>query len=171
MSASPSPVVSVVVTDANIVINLLHVNRIDLLGQLRPYSFVVPEEVVVEIRDPGQSAALRGALDNGLLAEVRLAELSELKLYTELLKTLGSGEAACLALAETRGWLIASDERKVFLREAMKRVGPSRILNTAGLFVKAIKLSLLTVEEADGDKKTLEQHRFTMKFASFRDVI
>jgi predicted nucleic acid-binding protein len=171
MSASPSPVVSVVVTDANIVINLLHVNRIDLLGKLHPYSFVVPEEVILEIRDPSQSAALQVALGNGLLVEVRLAELPELKLYTELLKTLGSGEAACLALAESRGWLIASDERKVFLREATKRIGPSRILNTAGLFVKAIKLGLLTVAEADADKKTLEQHRFTMKFTSFKDVI
>ncbi len=70
MSAPPSSVTSVVVTDANIIINLLHVNRIDLLGQLRPYSFVVPEEVIVEIRDPGQSAALQEALNHGLLVEV-----------------------------------------------------------------------------------------------------
>jgi hypothetical protein len=40
--------VRVVVTDANILINLIHVGRLDLLGKLPPYSFVVPEEVVKE---------------------------------------------------------------------------------------------------------------------------
>lgn len=37
--------VRVVVTDTNILINLLHVGLLELLGKLPPYSFVVPEEV------------------------------------------------------------------------------------------------------------------------------
>jgi predicted nucleic acid-binding protein len=132
---------------------------------------VVPEQVIAEVSNPTQSAHLRRAIANGELAEVTLTDISELGLYAELLKIFGSGEAACLALAEIRGWHLASDERKLFLREATKRIGRARIINTAGIFVKAIRLGLLTVDEADQDKKLLEQHRFIMKFSSFRDVL
>lgn len=84
---------------------------------------------------------------------------------------LGSGEAACLALAQSRGWLIASDERRVFFREVVRRLGPGSILNTAGLFVLAIHSGAITVDEADDAKALLERHRFRMRFASFRDVL
>lgn len=149
----------------------MHVNLIDLLGKLRPYSFVVPEQVLAEIEDSVQSAAVTIALQNGFIGEVKLTDFPELGLYAELLRILGSGEAACLAVAEIRGCFIASDERKVFLREAVKLLGRGRILNTAGLLVRAIRLGVLTVREADDAKTTLEKHRFRMKFASFKDVV
>lgn len=172
MSSPSSPAANiVVVTDANIIINLLHVNRIEFLQSLPPYSFVVPEHVIAEVCDSQQAAALTVAITNGIVVEVKLTDPSELDLYAELLRMLGSGEAACLALAETRGWFLASDEKKLFLREAGKRIGRNRILNTAGIFVKAIRLGLLTVEEADQDKRILEERRFIMKFNSFQDVL
>src|SRR5713226_7248472 len=142
MSAQDSSVAYIVVTDTNILINLIHVNRIDLLGKLPPYSFVVPEQVVAEVTNPLQASALKTALKTGLVQEVRLTELSELRLYGTLIWTLGSGEAACLALAQDKGWLIASDERKTFFREAVNRLGTNRILNTAGILIKAIKLGV-----------------------------
>jgi predicted nucleic acid-binding protein len=84
---------------------------------------------------------------------------------------MGEGEAACLAVATTRGWLVASDEKRAFLREARNRLGPGRILNTPGLLVLAIRAGLITLEEADRAKHLLEQHRFRMRFNSFKDVI
>ena len=35
----------------------------------------------------------------------------------------------------------------------------------------AIRDGLVTVEEADQDKMVLEEHRFKMRFSSFRDVL
>jgi predicted nucleic acid-binding protein len=67
------------VTDTNILINLIHVGRLDLLGKLPPYSFVVPEEVVKEVREPHQAEALQAAMSSGLLLEVQLADPAELK--------------------------------------------------------------------------------------------
>jgi predicted nucleic acid-binding protein len=84
---------------------------------------------------------------------------------------LGIGEAACLALAECRDWLIASDEKKKFYREAVARLGQHRIINTPGILLKAIRVNILTVEEADNAKTLLEQRRFTMRFASFRELL
>jgi predicted nucleic acid-binding protein len=171
MSPPGSSIVRVVVTDTNILINLLHIGRLDLLGQLPPYSFVVPEEVVKEVRDPQQAQALRTAMSSGLLSEVQLADPAELKVYADLIQILGSGEAACLSLAQCRHWLIASDEKKKFRRETLARLGAGRLLNTPGILSLAISGGIITVEDADRAKAVLEQHRFIMSFTSFRDVL
>src|SRR2546430_9969052 len=78
--------VRVVVTDANILINLIHVGRLDLLGKLPPYSFVVPEEVVKEVKDPSQAEALQTAISSGLLQVVQRSEehTSELQSQSNL---------------------------------------------------------------------------------------
>jgi len=171
MSPPGSPIVRVVVTDTNILINLLHIGRLDLLGKLPPYSFVVPEEVVKEVREPPQAQALHTAMSSGLLSEVRLADPAELKVYADLVQILGSGEAACLSLAQCRQWLIASDEKKKFRRETLARLGSGRLLNTPGILTLAITGGVLTVEDADQAKAVLELHRFIMSFHSFRDVL
>jgi predicted nucleic acid-binding protein len=162
---------AIVVTDSNILINLAHISRLNLLEQLPPFSFVVPQEVVKEITDVAQSELVQGAISSGSLEEVQLDGIPELRIYAQLVRTLGSGEAACLALAESRGWLIASDEKRKFHREAIVRLGQDRIINTAGILLKAIRLNVLTVDEADEAKTLLEQRRFTMRFASFRDLV
>jgi hypothetical protein len=51
------------------------------------------------------------------------------------------------------------------------RLGSGRILNTPGLYLLCIRSGLITVEEADAAKATLEQRRFRMVFASFRDLL
>lgn len=171
MSPPGSSIVRVVVTDTNILINLIHIGRLDLLGKLPPYSFVVPEEVVKEVREPHQAQALQTAMSSGLLLEVQLADPAELKMYADLIQILGAGEAACLSLAECRQWLIASDEKKKFQRETLARLGAGRLLNTPGILTLAISGGIITVEDADRAKTVLEQHRFIMSFRSFRDVL
>jgi len=171
MPLQPVPSLRVVVIDANILINLLHINRLDLLGKLPPYSFVVPEQVVKEVRDPAQAAAIQAAISSGLLEEIQLTAIGELTIYAELVQIMGIGEAACLSLAQSRGWFIASDEKKKFHKETFARLGPARLLNTAGIFVHAIKLGVVTLEDADHAKVLLEARKFKMQFASFRDIL
>jgi predicted nucleic acid-binding protein len=171
MSPPWSPIVRVVVTDTNILINLIHIGRLDLLGKLASYSFVIPEEVVKEVSEPNQANALQTAISSGLLVEVQLADPAELKVYADLIQILGSGEAACLSLAQCRHWLIASDEKKKFRRETLARLGAGRMLNTPGILSLAISGGIITVEDADHAKAVLEQNRFIMSFASFRDVV
>ena len=50
----------VVITDANVLINLIHIEQLSLLGALEPYKFRVPLEVVKEISEPDQRAAVDG---------------------------------------------------------------------------------------------------------------
>jgi predicted nucleic acid-binding protein len=161
----------VVVTDANILINLIHAGRLDLLGALAAFEFVVPDHVVSEITVPVQRQALEISLTRGDLRQESITDPRELATYAELRRIMGSGEATCLAMAEARGWLIASDEKRRFRHEVIARLGEGRLVTTAGLLVLAIRAGVISVEEADEVKELLQRHRFRMAFKSFRELL
>lgn len=135
------------------------------------FRFVIPDEVVAEVTGPEQRRALEAALADGSLKQESIANPAELAVFVELSQILGSGESACLALASSRDWLVACDEKRVFLREARSRLGDGHVLNTPGLYVLWVRSGLLTVEVADKAKAVLEANRFKMAFLSFRQVV
>lgn len=163
--------IRVVVSDATVLINLAHIDRIDLLGKLPAYEFVVPDHVVAEITDETQRERLRKAVTAGFIRTEAMTDAAELASYAELRKELGKGEAACLAMAEKRDWFIACDERRRFLRRVKERLGENRLINTPGILLEAIRANLLTVAEADAAKTVLVNHRFKMKFGSFAELL
>ena len=164
-------VLRIVVTDSNVLINLMHARMLPLMGKLAGYEFVVLDEVIAEFGQPTQAAALKEALDSRYLRGMALSDFSALALYTELSRTMGQGEAASLAAAATFGWSIACDEKCVFLHKARQCLGEGRILTTPGIIVLAIRAGLLTLEEADAIKALLEKKRFKMTFSSFQEVV
>jgi len=96
----------VVVVDTSVVINLVHVNRLDILGRLDGWEFVVPEQIVEEVSEPSQAAMLMDALIAGPLRKEPSTKTAELEIYAELRQVMGRGEAACLAMAQSgTGWL------------------------------------------------------------------
>lgn len=161
----------VVVTDANVIINFIHIGQLKLLTRLSRLRFVVPEHVVAEVYEPAQAAELRDFIKGGGLKRVRITEPAELERYAELSETLGKGESACLALAESRGWSLASDERRKFRRTVVDKIGEESLLTTPDLIVRAIREGLVTVTKADRWKATLEKKRFKMWFASFSEKV
>jgi predicted nucleic acid-binding protein len=150
---------------------LLHAGHLALLAAIPSYEFVIPEDVIAEITDGEQRQALEGATAAGYLVRATVTDPAEQASYGELRLVMGKGEAACLALAQSRGWLIASDEKGRFRREVFARLGEGRLVTTPGLFVLAIRAGAISVAEADHAKAILENHRFRMAFASFRDVV
>ena len=162
---------SVVVTDANVLINLMHCQRLKLLGELPGFEFVVPDHVADEILRTEQKTMLAEAVDarNVQIEEIRTVPVIEM--FADLSAEMGRGEAACLALAVHEGWLVASDEKRLFRRRAIELLGPGRLLTTPGLFVLAIRAGIMSVEEADACKAVLEENRFKMKFGSFAEVV
>ncbi len=62
-----APTTRVVVTDANVLINFMHVGRLSLCADLPNLEFVVPDHVRQEIRWKGQRAELDEALAAGAL--------------------------------------------------------------------------------------------------------
>lgn len=164
-------VANVVVTDANVIINMIHIGRLDLLTALPGYRFVVPDHVVAEITDRTQVAQVQAALNLGYFEQTSITDFHELATYADLNRVLGQGEAACLAIAEHRGCLLASDEKRAFRRLACERIGDKRLLTTVDIILSAIKSKVTTVGEADQWKDVLEKNRFKCKFNSFADLM
>lgn len=166
-----TPLRRIVVTDANVLINLMHVSRLALLARIPNHEFVVPEHVREEITTPEQRATLDAAVTDGWLRVEVLSDLASMTVFAQLVAHLGRGEAACIAIAAKEGWCIASDEKKRFLREVEAHLGVGRVITTVDVFVLAIQAGLLTCEEADADKSTLERRRFKVSFASYRELV
>jgi predicted nucleic acid-binding protein len=166
-----TPLLRIVVTDANVLINLMHVSRLGLLAEIPNHEFVVPEHVREEITHPEQRATLDAAVTVGWMKLEVIDDLGTITAFTELIAHIGRGEAACIALAAQNGWLIASDEKKRFLREATARLGLERVLTTVDVFVLAIKAELISIEDADADKIVLEGKRFSVSFNSYRELV
>jgi predicted nucleic acid-binding protein len=157
--------------DACVLINLALTDHLNLLGSLSSFEFLVPGEALGEVLRADLRLRVNDALSAGWLQEDSLENPASLALYADLRRALGAGESACIALAAERDGLVASDEKRVFLREARRCLGEGRILNTPGLFLLALRRGLLSVAEADEAKLLLEEHRFRMAFASFQDLL
>jgi len=165
--------VSIVLADTSVLINLAVVDRLDLLGALRGFRFLVPDEVVGEVLRPHPRELLERALGAGHIETTRLEEIGVIAHFGRLRRDLGlgRGEAACLALAHARGWMVASDEKRAFRREARALLGNGRLLNTPGLFILGIRHKYWTTADADRAKEVLERNRFRMRFGSFRELM
>lgn len=162
-----------VVVDANVLIHLGQVGRLDLLGALQDTQFVVPESVMAELLKPESRDPVESALRHGWLREVRLESKDEMDRYKELLESgpIGEGEAECLALAEARNWTLASDD---FGRAFRRRLEPLRIARrttkTIEIVTVAIRAGLLTVAEADQFLVTWTAKDFHVTLRSFQDL-
>lgn len=162
-----------VITDANILINFIKIGHLDILQQLQMYVFYLPEEVYREITYPAQRTVLDQALNAGWLKKTTITDLNELRLYAQYKRQMGDGEAACLAIAICRKWILACDEQKkrMISREIQGKLGDGYLLNTPGILLKAIRENILTIEQADEIKNELAQNRFVLKIKSFRDLL
>jgi hypothetical protein len=99
---------SIVITDTSILINLSHTGHLAFLGKVSGLRFAVPDEVFAEIVQPQQLKTVEAVVADGSLQRESIRTPEELSLFAELSQVLGSGEAACLALAVSRGWIISS---------------------------------------------------------------
>ncbi|MHB8894936.1 MAG: hypothetical protein ACYC99_07145 [Candidatus Geothermincolia bacterium] len=162
----------IVVTDANVLINLIHVARLDICASLPGYEFVIPDHVREEIKDSGQRTALDEAIARSVFRIESITTIVGIALFDELKERMGHGEAACLALAVGGDWMVASDEKGRFRREAESRIGGTRLIGTKHLYLLAIGAGLIGIDEADADKDMLEEHhRFRMDFDSFHNLM
>ena len=158
-----------VVSDTSVLINFLHIRRLDLLCEHRDYRFVITEHARAEITDAAQRADLEGAISATGLEETCLTDPSEISLFATLNGFLGRGESAAVAVAAIRTWAVATDDGRA-KREIESRLGRKRLLTTPGVLLRCILNGALTVTEADAIKDALAAHRFAMKLVSFADL-
>jgi hypothetical protein len=123
--------------DACCLIDLLASEEAEAILRASGFTWQLPSAVQAEVRyrrqhDPGQPgqvvalpADLTGLIAAGLLTVCDLAGQAELDRFTHYATRFRSdGEAMCLALAEQRGWVVATDDRRAI-----------RVVRQAGLSV------------------------------------
>lgn len=96
--------------------------------------------------------------------------MAALALLAELRGAMGRGQAACLALAATGGFHIASDENGRFRRKQIELIGDSRILRTEFLLLEAIRRERITIQDAD-HFAILAANNFVLPLNSFADIV
>jgi predicted nucleic acid-binding protein len=160
-----------VVTDSSFLINFLVVDRMDILRRLPQFRFHVVNHVRAEIRYESQRARLHAATESGAVTEIEITDPAEIPLYEEFRSFLGDGESASLAVAVSRGWVIAADEKGRFRRELFSRLGEDHLLDTLGALLTAIRAGIITVAQAEGLRIQLEEHRFQLDPTPFDELL
>lgn len=139
-----------VAVDTTVLINLIQAGRLDILAALRGWEFVAPDQAVEEVSRQNQRAALERSLEAGHLRRESSTEPREIAAYAELRLRMGKGEAACLAIAASRGWTLASDDRgRAFRRLVRERIGEHRLIDTSEIVRIAREQGVVSSEEAD----------------------
>jgi predicted nucleic acid-binding protein len=159
-----------VACDTCILVNFVRIARLDLLVEHPHYRFTVPEQVLDELTDPAQRVHVDAAIANGGLELVVSSDLAEIAKSVELRRHMDRGEAVAFAVAEVRGWMVATDEGRRTRRMIMEQLGAKRLLTTPAILLSCIRAGVLTVAGADAIKAELERHRFRMAFRSFGDL-
>jgi predicted nucleic acid-binding protein len=114
----------IVIMDACCLINLCAAGElVSLLTSLR-WEIYVSRHVLAEAyyilqEDPEDESQLvparidlQPAIEGGSLRTCDVAAGEEMNLFVRLAATLDDGEAACLAIAKSRSWVLATDDRK-----------------------------------------------------------
>lgn len=141
-----------------------------------PYEEAAPDGVLTDdiltddvlSSDPDPARWIEQALRAGGIRESGPLDASESRSCEDHRSVLSRGEAACLALAESRGWIVASDEPGRFQRHLRDHLGEHRIMSTVDFLLLAIRRGILSVDDADGIRTKLRRHGFRMAFPPFR---
>ena len=131
----------------------------------------VEEEISEHYRE--QKQRLSDAVNNGTLSEFSVDKPYELSLFTAFAASgrLGAGECSAIAVAISRGYDLALDDRRA-RRDALAFQPELKVLGTEDLIVLAIEENVLTIAESDEIKALWEsEHRFKLKFNSFADLL
>jgi predicted nucleic acid-binding protein len=144
-----------VVADTSVLSNFAGAGQLDLLRQLFG-ALYLPTEVLEEIRDglqegyrfyEGLEEQVHPLAEDGWLRLTGLRDEQELRAFGAVPRSLHGGEAACLAIALRRGWVVLTDDRAA--RGEAERLGLP-VSGTVGCLVLAVERGLCSVEQANG---------------------
>jgi len=123
------------IVDACCLINLYASRKpVEMLRALGG-EFFVPDQVrreALTIRRPdanddtryvSETIDLTEALDAGVIRECRVQDHGEREEFVRYAVELDDGEAACLAIAKRRGWIVATDDKKAIRLATAQQIG------------------------------------------------
>jgi hypothetical protein len=143
-----------IVLDACMTISFGNAASLNLIDGLRFERVCISARARAEvIRDPAR-AAMEASIATGRLSVVAIdlenaAEQDALRKFDARAAFRGRGDAEVLALAECRGYIVASDERAM-RSVVLTQWGSGRLAGTADFIVWAVREGRLDIAEAEG---------------------
>lgn len=89
---------------------------------------------------------IRDAVRDGWLKEITLKGKKEKALFESLSVSLGFGEASSIAVAKTRGFIFACDDKTARKEASLLGV---KLTGTIGILIKAVRRNLVDLKQAD----------------------
>lgn len=163
-----------VIVDTSVLVNFLLIDRIDLISHLTDDFAItshVPDEISTHFPDLNQS--LVKPLRNGSIAELTVADPSELFLFRGFVSTgrLGVGECSAIAAAIHRRCGLALDRTRAH-QDALSSYPTLDIKGTVDMMLLTIEEGLVSIPECDSFKLLLEnQHGIRFNTKSFAELL
>jgi predicted nucleic acid-binding protein len=143
-----------VITNTTVLSNFAAIGQLDLLRQLYG-TIYIPTEVYEEIRGgleegyrfyAGIDQLIHPFVEEGWIRLTGVTDEPELRFLGELPRRLHQGEAACLAIAQHRDWMLLTDD--LAARREATGLG-IRKSGSVGCLVLAVERGLCTLEQAN----------------------
>jgi len=154
-----------VISNTTVLSNLAAIDQLDLLRQL--YGVVyIPTEVYEEMRTgleegyrfyEGLDQLIYPFAENGWIRLTGVTGEPELRCMGKLPRVLHQGEAACLAIAQQRGWILLTDD--LTARDEAKRLGVPKS-GSVGCLVLAVERGLCDLKQANLWLAEMIQHNY-----------
>jgi predicted nucleic acid-binding protein len=143
-----------VISNTTVISNFASIGQLDLLRRLYGVLYIstqVYEEIQTGLAEGYKFYADIDQLVHPLVAQgwIRLTSLAneqELYLFGKLPPRLHQGEASCLAIAQSRGWTLLTDDRAARIQASNLGI---RLSGTLGCLVLAVERGLCTPERAN----------------------
>lgn len=151
-----------VLTDTTVLSNFAHIRRPGLLRLAFPSLFTTPavlEELASGLRS--------GQVPQSDWSWLRIVELTEEERHCaqEIGQSLGPGEAACLAVAQIRGWMVLTDDRAA--RHLAVSLG-LELSGTLGALGRLLKYGHFPLDQVDSLLQEMIDHGYRSPIRSFR---
>jgi len=111
--------------------------------------------------------AIRRAIKDGWPKEIAFKTQKEKALFEKLSVSLGSGEASCIAIARSRKYHFASNDRAARAEATLLQV---KITGTIGILLRGIKENVIDINEGDRLLKRMIKAGFFSPVTSLRVI-
>ena len=153
-----------VVIDNTVLSNFAHIQQPSLLG--KAFDKPVTVRAVIEEWHVGVQFERVPPVDWGWMPLIELTA-AEQSLAEQLGKTLGRGESACIALAQTRRWIVLTDDRDA---RRVARAAGITISGTLGALMNLVRGHVLSLTEADVFLNMMKQHGYRSPVSSLSEL-
>jgi uncharacterized protein len=155
---------TVAIVDNTVLSNFAHVSRPELL-QAAFDELVIPPAVRGELAE-GEHSGQVPMVDWNWLTVIELTPDEKMR-ADQLEKVLDFGEAECIAVAQTRNWIILTDDRDA--RRMAQSLGID-LSGTLGALINLVEHSILTLTQADALLKEMQQHGYRSPVNSLSEL-